>query len=226
MNFNLTSFTTPTNNGVYTAGSTTTLDSKLQLISQNATCSKIYCHSSGVVSGTTPTITYKTGVNWSGTSTGCNFCHASGPATNVHGKHIVSYSSSIGCVECHQATVSTNSAIADKSKHVDGINDVAFSAFAGGSWSGTQCSNTYCHSNGSSATGSHPTLSWAGGTINAECSSCHGGNAAAVTKITTSAHGAHVNDAANNKVGFSIGCAACHSATVSSDPRSPALPTM
>ena len=103
----------------------------------------------------------------------------------------------INCEACHTGTAASNSAlqatIAARTQHPDAAKNVAFGTFSGGAWSGTQCSNTYCHSNGTAASGTHANISWSG-TMLAECTSCHGGDSTAATKIVTNAHDAHTND--------------------------------
>ncbi len=227
VDFNLDTISTPTNNGVYTASSTT-FDSRGLKISLAGTCGTIYCHSSGIVSGITPTITYKANVQWSGTSTGCNFCHASGPATNAHGKHIVSYSSTIGCVECHQLTVNTNSAIADKSKHVDGANQVAWKSSGTNSTAdpyntaADSCTNLYCHSQGTAVYSAPISMAVWTNSASGACGACHGSNH--TTPPASSAHAKHVGSSTGNVYKYS--CQKCHSASVSSTPSSTTMPEL
>ena len=195
-------------------------------------CSSVYCHSNG----NPPSGNSYTTIAWNGAA-GCGDCHkTAGLASDMltvgtptlmsspHVQHVASdrygQNTLFTCNTCHSATASNNSTISTPTEHADGQKDVALNGTAGGNWSGTQCSNTYCHSKGTSTSGSHAALSWSG-TTDTECDSCHGGNALATTTtgtgpITTNAHAAHTNDSAN-QVGFNINCIECHHATVSGD---------
>jgi predicted CxxxxCH...CXXCH cytochrome family protein len=171
---------------------------------------------------------------WSGASTGgCAVCHrASGDTyatmnayidglSAVHKQHMATdrygaNTTDFTCAVCHTGTAATNTTLVAnptaRNQHPDGIKNVSF---AQGSWSGTQCQNTYCHSNGlSAAPTTAPLVSWTG-TMAADCSSCHGGNASAsaANRIASRVHAQHLYS--TNRTGISIGCKVCHSATVS-----------
>ncbi|MBI5657845.1 MAG: CxxxxCH/CxxCH domain-containing protein, partial [Geobacter sp.] len=213
----------------YTNGSTNAFDSYGLYYGTNGTCTNTVCHTRDGVSATP----LKAPV-WNLGKTGdCAFCHkASGDSyavmtgadanklSQAHGQHMASdrygQAAMFTCNICHAGTAQNNTTIinsaAARNQHPNAAKNVEFNATAGGNWSGTQCSNTYCHSNGTAAVGSHGAMNWTG-TMNAECSSCHGGDAGAVNRITTVAHGAHTN-AATNAVGRNIACGECHSATV------------
>lgn len=67
------------------------------------------------------------------------------------------------------------------------------------------CSSTYCHGSG--------TPQWGAISTNADCTWCHGGNAASAVPITLVNHPAHMNQA--SVLGTNYECAQCHSTTVS-----------
>lgn len=202
-------------------------------------CANLYCHSnaSPVGGGTN---SYAP-VQWNqAAALTCASCHATTGATAAgqtllsrkHASHINGGAGNytFTCDECHAETASDNSssAIADKTKHVNGAKDWKFSATStsgavdqsAGTYdmAGTKtCSGIYCHSQGRSTTspfGGSPNsdLAWTAGT--ATCESCHSGNASATNKMGTSAHGAHMNQAAY--LGTNLMCSRCHQDTVSS----------
>ncbi|MBI5055204.1 MAG: CxxxxCH/CxxCH domain-containing protein [Nitrospirae bacterium] len=104
----------------------------------SVTCSAAYCHSQG--NGDFD----KTSPNWYGGSiTDCNVCHGNAtysdyrkatplytsgsPKGNAHIFHTSTQttpSNEIQCVNCHGATTTTNTSIADWTKHVNGVYDV------------------------------------------------------------------------------------------------------
>ncbi|BBA71307.1 CxxxxCH/CxxCH domain c-type cytochrome [Geobacter sulfurreducens] len=73
------------------------------------------------------------------------------------------------------------------------------------------CTAMYCHSDGNGGA-ARATATW-GGTLAADCTGCHGGNAASAAPITTGLHAQHVNAAA--VLGTTIECARCHNGPVS-----------
>jgi len=211
-------------------------------------CRNLYCHSTGntsVAAGSLPGVyggTVYSRVTWSGSTT-CASCHGRstangmpdyanagtpGSATaNSHAKHVTS--SAIACVECHEKTTKTNTAIrsATPSFHVNAAPDVFFNLSgnsAAGSYNGgaKTCSATYCHGAGAS-------LAWGGST---QCNSCHSANAASSGggginnwgAIPLSAHKLHWEDIAtlpgkylNYSTGnlgssgiYRFACASCH----------------
>jgi predicted CxxxxCH...CXXCH cytochrome family protein len=184
----------------------------------NGTCTTV-CHSSDGASGS-PIVTPV----WNGTKTtpNCGVCHnkagdGSPVWTTPHTAHINTYSvnTNLTCNSCHNITAASNTAInataAARTQHPNAAKNVDFNTFAGGAWSGTQCSNTYCHSPGTAASGTHANISWSG-TMLADCGSCHGSDSIAASKIATNAHDAHTNDT-TNQVGFNVTCSTCHNAT-------------
>ena len=203
------------------------------------TCATTYCHSNGVITGrVSGAPAYKT-VTWPGTkgtiigtAAECASCHGAATgtlmATASHTAHISSYT--FGCKECHSNTAASNTSLVAGGAHLNGTGylngvDVKFDAAgrnASGSYASTvgvlSCSATYCHSKGTSTAtilAPYSTAKW-GGTLPANCTGCHGGNAtvAASRMITTGKHQAHINNAS---LGGKFGCVECHAATVTAD---------
>jgi predicted CxxxxCH...CXXCH cytochrome family protein len=200
----------------YTKGSSSLVDGKGFNYTTNGTCTTV-CHTRDGASGAAVVA-----VNWGTASTGgCAVCHrASGDnyATMTgytdglsapHSQHMATdrYGSNglFGCSTCHNTTAASNTTIngiAGRNQHPNATKNVDFNAATvGGSWSGTQCSNTYCHSSGTSATGSHGLISWSGSMV---CSSCHNGAAT----LSTGSHNKHL-------VLSGVTCSYCHNATAS-----------
>ncbi len=186
--------------------------------SPNYQCSSVYCHSDGQPLGQGSPV-YKT-VAWNAGALTCNDCHASNPNTNAHLKHTNASTYNMGCVECHQSVVSNNTTISSKVLHVNKIKDVAWKTGGynadGGPYSSPNCSNIYCHSQGTenSAPYSSPNVTAAWNTT-LTCKGCHDFNAAATPDImSTGAHAKHVNNASVMGVNFT--CSECHNQTVSS----------
>ena len=139
----------------------------------------------------------------------CTSCHA-----NNSGSHTKHLSSSVSCAQCHSLTAAgSSSLVSGTSKHLNGLNDVNFSA--GGSYGAGSCSNVYCHSNGA-AVFSAP--SWGSGALN--CSSCHpisslgGAHAAHIGNVIPTFYG----ETADNSTAaeYRFGCANCHPTALSS----------
>jgi predicted CxxxxCH...CXXCH cytochrome family protein len=197
--------------------------------SATGVCSATYCHTDG--KGTAKSMTAN---NWkSAAILDCSGCHGSdanagsftsvagepnystsGTGTlraNTHQQHVGS-SGAVRCVNCHATTVTVaGTAIAAGSTvHADKTIDVV----AGGGKSftftaGTKtCNNISCH-----GAGSVP-AQW-GATMPADCTGCHGGNAAATAILATGKHTAHMNNTA--VLGSNYGCADCHALSVSAD---------
>ncbi|MDF1566237.1 MAG: CxxxxCH/CxxCH domain-containing protein [Deltaproteobacteria bacterium] len=194
--------------------------------SLGSTCNSIYCHSDG--NGT-----FVASPAW-GNNTSCTSCHANtGMATFAHNEHLNQASAvgiTVGCVDCHSATVSNNTTISTHANHVDGTKTVApnvgwdqnggTSNYASAS---KQCSAVYCHGNGS-ATGQAfyetYTVDWDNDTLG--CNGCHGRHSdnafVAVAgepnhnnggggTASANSHQAHVSSAAD--------CVNCHASTTS-----------
>lgn len=191
------------------------------------TCSNVYCHSNGAPVGWAAVYKPVTWANSKNTIVGkpgeCGACHEASPPTNAHPGHL---SDGFACAVCHAATVSGNTTISDKNKHVNGDKDVLFSGTAtiggSGSYSGAAhtCSNLYCHSNGNQGAIVYANpAAWNSG-VNYGCNGCHGTssligapdyvNSGAGTGMANS-HAAHVRGALNTIV-----CSDCHFTTASS----------
>lgn len=220
--------------GHYTLGTWDTVDSRLERISVNGSCSNIYCHSTGLAPGA-PWPTFRT-ITWNatpGSPNDCAVCHDAPPVTNRHDVHASTYG--YRCVECHSATVSDNDlaamTIIDKSKHVNGTNDVSWKSGgrnAGGdayNADNYSCANIYCHSKGlvdaapywtTANTPNNNTLVWTSATTS-ECTGCHSGNATASGGLVMSSgkHTYHINNA--GLIGVNVTCDRCHSSTASAD---------
>ncbi len=162
------------------------------------TCSNIYCHSTVQSSPPGSPPTYRTTPVWGiSNSLGCSGCHLYAgagfpPLTGSHAKHF-EYPEPQECYVCHNWNNSDDSCMSchdndtllpKRDKHANHSVDVVFAPKIGGSYSGTaapgdaygNCSNTYCHSNGTSvATNEIPaniSADWGTGTLT--CGSCHG----------------------------------------------------
>jgi len=168
-------------------------------------CTAVYCHSDGTSTtslGSPKTETWAGGLNH---ITTCDACHALTPATGSHTKH-TSATLSYGCVTCHAGTVSDNSTISGKSKHVNAVKDIQFSGTTPAV--GTTCANVYCHSDGK-GNYSAPTLTnWANNTGGA-CGSCHatsvsGTFAANSDNVSHATHFTVTSDSSN------ASCNKCH----------------
>ena len=219
----------------------------------DGTCGSLYCHSNAAPIGG-GTNTYAT-VTWDQSAVlDCASCHDTQGRTDssqaadlstAHGKHIQSTSGETGtysfkCDECHAATIVDapndpwNLAAADltdKREHVDGVKDVVISTAydgtgpGGDNYSSFTCSDTYCHSQGTTTTGPftgasapNTALSWE--TDSSTCISCHDWDAtqAPTDTMSTGKHENHVDNLTSESgvLGVNLECAICHDATVSS----------
>ena len=179
----------------------------------NKDCSNISCHGTGSPS-----------IKWGATTT-CISCHggnaASGsaitlPAHTPHMNNTTIIGTNYACAECHNTTVSASSdaVITGPAQHGNGTKDV--SMLKGGTWSGTQCTNTYCHSSGK-GTYQNPGGTWAAGTA-MTCNGCHGTSNTAGTPDYANA-GAGVANANSHTKHTGAGtptCVYCHSTTTTS----------
>lgn len=189
----------------------------------SSSCNSVYCHSTGKGGYVAPT--------WTSLATGaCGTCHgataATPPATGKHAKHAGSAAVyQFKCYKCHTGTVDNNttagiSANGYSAAHVNNSIDVAIETNAagnpgGGSYVGSTCSTSYCHSSGKGTTVTTP--SWTtGGTL--VCNSCHGtGNAKGYPDYASGPAGSatansHVKHA-DNVTGQNINCTSCHNST-------------
>ncbi|KAF0220995.1 MAG: cytochrome [Geobacteraceae bacterium] len=194
-------------------------------------CTNLYCHSDGQA-----TPTYKT-VTWGASlPADCTGCHGNATSNTLSGKHqqhlnpavntSLGLGNGLGCVDCHAKTVSNNTTVSDKTRHVNKYIDYS-STHGGGSakysTATKQCTNSYCHSNGNPAapvfvsmTGSK---TW-NGVASFGCNGCHGrssaigapdyANGGPVPSVTANSHGKHVAGASGTTV-----CSDCHIKTAS-----------
>ncbi|ABQ26024.1 CxxxxCH/CxxCH domain c-type cytochrome [Geotalea uraniireducens] len=200
----------------YTEAGTPATDPKGMKYTTAGTCTTV-CHTDG--NGGAP----KVAVNWGTAQVGgsnCGVCHnkqgdASPTWSAPHTKHVNTYT--FTCRNCHFGTASDNATIngaSGKNQHPNGVKDVAFSynAILRTTWSstGTQCINTYCHSDGAVfATPTHGTLSWTTPpSIN--CGSCHGGGTASGSPTAVSKANSHAKHTGNNI----NSCYQCHNSVV------------
>ena len=170
----------------------------------------------------------------------CSGCHGNPPADGNHpaasgaGKKHGDYYGlgTTSCGKCHPDHALEASPFSHASSAGNRGLILAFSAApnSGGSYSKTanlayptylpsqtlaanrngSCSSMYCHSDG--AGGAPKTVATWGGTLPADCTGCHGGNAVSVSVIASGVHGAHINNA--TVIGANYECVACHSGVV------------
>ncbi|MGC2062402.1 MAG: CxxxxCH/CxxCH domain-containing protein [Thermodesulfovibrionales bacterium] len=168
----------------YTAGgSSAGADPKNTNFSWTAgTCSNIWCHSNAnPINGSSGNL--YTSPTWAGTAA-CNTCHsAATDATRTwspaHDKHTTSVSGyNFTCDVCHNTVATNNTTVSNPLLHANGVKNVNFNTTYGGQntpYASPSCSNTYCHSDGTSvASGAapvHVAESWAD---TMACNSCHG----------------------------------------------------
>lgn len=171
------------------------------------TCNNVYCHSDGAGGAKF--------VNWSagkgkiiGTGGECSACHNMPATTTSHTKHVAGGTTgkSYICANCHSATVNTSNVIIDKTKHVNGAKDLAYSGTLG-TTSITGC--TSCHNDGK-GNGPLITPQWGVASTGA-CDACHATNA-----LGTAGHAAHLSltygPILNNQV-RPANCQYCHTYT-------------
>jgi predicted CxxxxCH...CXXCH cytochrome family protein len=187
---------------------------------QAPACANVYCHSDGAPrnAALVPVLTTKTIPLWAngrgaivGQPDECRRCHgdATTLTTNSHGKHLAS---AIGCVTCHGATVSGNTALKGFALHANGVKNISFSGFtaagrAGWDVTAATCATVYCHSsvqgtNGSGSPAVYAVPRW-GGTA-PDCSGCHRDMSGTAG---TGGHIQHASLTGNNR----YGCSTCHS---------------
>ncbi|KAF0217296.1 MAG: cytochrome C family [Geobacteraceae bacterium] len=211
--------------GTYTYGGTVTLDGSLNWT--NGACANTYCHSNGAgAAGNNTTFT------WSAASPtlGCADCHGNATSAGAqalsgrHDKHVNNAAylgTNFGCADCHAKTVSSNTAIADKTRHVNKFKD--YSGVRAGR--NANCSNIYCHSNGKAGTAVAANATppaWTSTPNPLSCKSCHGINTGGFTSqfgepnyasgtagsATANSHQKHVSGA--------VDCVKCHAKTTAS----------
>ncbi len=176
-------------------------------------CSNLYCHSNANPLGGTNVFQSPTWNQVAGL--GCTGCHDTGGAATglsaAHPTHTDAGTYNFGCVRCHDATVSDNSTIADKTVHVNGVKNLVFDNSgvdnSGGTYNagGETCANSYCHSDGTDLAApytSGPSIAW---TTTRTCTSCHGSGAGAPSYVNGSPK---ANSHANHVPAYT--CNVCH----------------
>lgn len=186
------------------------------------TCSAISCHSNGKF---TPA-----DAKW-GATLDCAGCHGNTGVvlSAAHGKHL-GLASGVGCVNCHNATVTSNTVLKAGGKHMDTSLDVAGTTITNIYSGTTKNCTTSCHGSAtpvwndpstavcgtchnvtltgmSYAHGAHSTGTTYGPKLadnSGSCGSCHVSNSDAVAT--------HANGAVDLKAGYSstTGCTGCH----------------
>jgi predicted CxxxxCH...CXXCH cytochrome family protein len=155
-------------------------------------CAAVWCHSDGQSSPT-----WQTYANWStAETTNCRSCHAGNKsaaptmASGKHGQHINNADlGKLACINCHDMTVSSDTAIsgAGYAVHVNGKRDVSLQAVVG-NYTGTyvsaslSCRANYCHSSGQATPNFRTTAAW-NSVTNYDCKACHGADAGFATKF-------------------------------------------
>ncbi|GFO60933.1 cytochrome c [Geomonas silvestris] len=177
-------------------------------------CSTVYCHSNG--KGTFATATW-------GATLDCAGCHGSATSTGAaalsakHALHVNNAAvlgTNYGCVECHSATASSNTAIADVTKHANGSVDLAGTRV--GTVSAGSCATSYCHSDGK---GTQKTVTWTQ-TQTLDCKGCHGSDAAPAfasvagePNYANAGSGVARANSHKNHVAAAADCQNCHATT-------------
>ncbi len=222
----------------YTAGASAGTDPNNASITWTAgSCSNVWCHSNANPAGGTNSYSSPA---WN-SAIDCGSCHrkpdtaanmaAAGTPAQMsvsHVKHIATdqygLNSNFTCNSCHTNTASDSSTISNTANHVNGSKNVALNTWAGGSFATNQCSNVYCHSQGTSATAPPaPNVppTWGGSldpnATGTNCEGCHGAKYGGgyVNTMNTNVHDAHINPTTVDKRGTNYGCSECHNATMS-----------
>ncbi len=207
-----------------------------------ATCSNVYCHSSGTKRA--PPYTSGPSIAWNGGATTCTSCHggpvgsASQIATGKHNNH-VNVSAVIGgaastnmtCGTCHRDTVAagTNAPVTG-SVHVDRLASVTFDTLYGGSFAqgtteGTgSCSLNYCHSSGQDPAAMPAIIQYLNPAWNDAalgCDGCHGraggtGNGTGAPNYGNGGGGTPTANSHTAHVSSAADCEHCHAGTVTS----------
>jgi predicted CxxxxCH...CXXCH cytochrome family protein len=171
-------------------------------------CATVYCHSTvqNQTNGGTDGVSYKT-PQWGGSSVGCGGCHRDMGTTTgsgSHPRHTVGYG--FLCATCH------NGAGAGTTLHANRVINMSFSGNGTGtvySQSGNDpgngygtCSAAYCHSNGTSTTGTFLTIAWG---AQLACNGCHSGGIGGSTQGPT-----YTGGKANSHPTHGFTCDKCH----------------
>lgn len=184
-------YTTATRKGSYTAaGISAGQDGTLNYTASNGTsCLTSYCHSNGSNGNGNAAVLWTTAAKTADPLVRCVKCHnytkATTPiTTNGHNRHVNDYV--FNCSRCHYATTTNGTSVADSRKHVNKVKDVVWDAAADGGtpYNAPNCTNIYCHSQGTKFTSGYTAADVApnsaagwSGTMPADCSGCHDGAA-------------------------------------------------
>jgi predicted CxxxxCH...CXXCH cytochrome family protein len=224
-------YTTATQKGSYTFGTTQGADNGFNWTNGGTGCSTSYCHSNGQGGSGLAAVAWSTTTS-SGTCVQCHDTKQTGvTATGLSGKHdkhmnptnnaIMGLGNGLNCADCHAKTVSSNTVVANKLNHVNKF--VEYSGLgAGGSArynrATKQCSNIYCHSNGNPGAIVYVNPPAWNSTTTLGCNGCHGTtstigapdyvNGGAVPSTTANSHTKHVAGATDTTI-----CATCHAKT-------------
>lgn len=204
-----------------------------------AVCNSTYCHSNGQsgagYAAGTGSVSWVTTTRSNGVQPACTGCHGDGTTGNtLSGKHPNHLNTTVntnlvnpvGCVECHAKTVTNNTTIVDKSKHVNKYRDYSGAKAYRSTYTAGNCT-TYCHSNGNpGAAGDQKTVNWTTGTAITACTGCHGSQATGPNGVFTSQFGEpnYVNFSSVARDSFNAhtskhikaitDCYTCHNTTV------------
>ncbi|WP_243370997.1 CxxxxCH/CxxCH domain-containing protein [Geotalea sp. SG265] len=168
-------YTSAGRNPVYVSGTLAGNDNGFNWSNGSTTaCNATYCHSNGQTGIGSAN---GSAVSWStSASTGCTACHGNAAtASSLSGKHAKHLTDplgggSFGCKDCHSKTVSSDTNIIDKSKHINKFRD--YSGLKAGK-DIASCNTSYCHSNGKGGQGA--LVTWTG-TMTMGCTGCHTNN--------------------------------------------------
>lgn len=238
-------YTSPGKKPTYTyTGTAGTADNGFAWSTGNTVCTATYCHSNGAGGAGNTAVSWATTAN-SATNTRCKSCHsyttASGSliSTYKHAKHADGTTYSFNCAKCHNVTTTDGAAIADKTKHVNKVKNVAWdslnsdgSAYVNAT---TACANIYCHSQGTTFAASYTgagkdpvtAVTWGGGQT-LGCNGCHGNTSTYTTgtyRVATplyasgspkgNAHQLHVD--ARSATDSGAQCLHCHNGTTTTN---------
>ncbi len=219
-------YTTATRKGTYTAaGSSAGQDGTLDYTAGNGTsCLTSYCHSNGNNGNGNASVLWTTAAKTADPLVRCVKCHnytkaTTAITTNGHNRHVNDYT--FNCSRCHNATTTDGTSIADSRKHVNKTKDVVWDAAADGGtpYSAPNCTNIYCHSQGTKFTSGYTAAdvapnsaaTWSG-SMPADCAGCHDGAATgpgyANTSPKANSHAKHVQT-------MNYRCYNCHASVVS-----------
>jgi len=186
----------------------------------SAKCGNVYCHGDGNGSWKS------TGFTWGTGTASCTSCHnytaASGSqmVSGMHTKHTAA-TSSFSCDKCHDATTTDGVTISDRSKHANGVRNIAYDALnAGGTWTSAarSCGNLYCHSSvqgdwASAAGAIHSAPTW-GDASTGGCGTCHGkADTWSTVTLLTGSHSKHLTNPRlwTTSATMDSACDRCHS---------------